>query len=257
MREHTDLRVRRTHAALRDALIALIPEKGFDAVTVGDITERAMVNRATFYRHYQDKYDLVASIFKDAVDTLISELGHPPDDLDAVCRSLTEFSAIARPDSACSVNHELQSSFEAWVKFFEHFARHTRLYQAMLGRRGSTWFTAQMVSYLADGFTKRSQASKLWPPKKSRDAIPSDVGAVCMANWLVGILTWWLESGTGYSPRQVAIWSHSLMFRGIHYAMGFDVGNATDIPGQSLADGAGQIKDRVQDQATVVTLKIS
>jgi len=233
MREQTDLRVRRTHAALRDALIALIPEKGFDAVTVGDITERAMVNRATFYRHYQDKYDLVASIFKEAVDTLISELGQPPDDLDAICRSLTEFSAIARSDGAHSANHESQSSLEAWVKFFEHYSRHTRLYQAMLGRRGSTWFTAQMVSYLADGLAKRSKTSKLWLPKQSGDALPLDVCLVCAANWLVSILTWWLESETGYSPRQVAIWSHDLIFRGIHYATGFNVGNTTDISDQA------------------------
>ena len=74
-RERTDLRVRRTHALLQKTLIDLIAEKGFDAVTVGDIAERAMVNRSTFYRHYPDKYALVTNIFEDAVDQLVSELG--------------------------------------------------------------------------------------------------------------------------------------------------------------------------------------
>ena len=47
---------------LREALIDLIEEQGFDALRVGEITERAMVSRATFYRIYQDKYDLVEDL---------------------------------------------------------------------------------------------------------------------------------------------------------------------------------------------------
>jgi AcrR family transcriptional regulator len=56
--EQTDPRVRRTHQVLQAALIDLAAERGFDAITVGDIARRSSVNRATFYRHYQDKYDL-------------------------------------------------------------------------------------------------------------------------------------------------------------------------------------------------------
>src|SRR6266700_8161509 len=54
-----DLRVRRTRKLLQQAFIELTVEKGFAALTVRDITERAMVNRSTFYRHYLDKYDLL------------------------------------------------------------------------------------------------------------------------------------------------------------------------------------------------------
>jgi AcrR family transcriptional regulator len=54
-----DLRVRRTRKLLKSALIELTIEKGFAAVTVQDIADRAMVNRATFYRHCLDKYDLL------------------------------------------------------------------------------------------------------------------------------------------------------------------------------------------------------
>jgi AcrR family transcriptional regulator len=44
-----DRRIRRTRATLRDALIALILERGFDSITVQDITDRANLARATFY----------------------------------------------------------------------------------------------------------------------------------------------------------------------------------------------------------------
>ena len=60
-----DLRVVRTRRMLRDAMIALTIQKGFDTVTINDIVGLAMVNRATFYRHYQDKYDLVESYLDD------------------------------------------------------------------------------------------------------------------------------------------------------------------------------------------------
>ena len=76
--EQTDLRIRRTHKFLQEAMIELVIEKGFDAITVGDIAERAMINRATFYRHYQDKYDLVAKIFEGNRQSPGGEYEAPP-----------------------------------------------------------------------------------------------------------------------------------------------------------------------------------
>jgi AcrR family transcriptional regulator len=54
-----DLRVRRTRRLLQQAFEELMREKSFKALTVQDITERAMVNRATFYDHFDDKYALL------------------------------------------------------------------------------------------------------------------------------------------------------------------------------------------------------
>lgn len=48
-----DRRVRRTRRALQDSLTSLILEKGYDAVTVEDITDRADLGRTTFYLHYK------------------------------------------------------------------------------------------------------------------------------------------------------------------------------------------------------------
>ena len=54
-----DPRVKRTRSLLEEAFKDVLREKGFQAVTVQDITERAGVNRATFYAHFQDKYGLL------------------------------------------------------------------------------------------------------------------------------------------------------------------------------------------------------
>src|SRR5258708_35082763 len=54
-----DLRVNRTHKLLQEALVELAVQKGFSAVAVSDITKYAGVNRATFYRQYDYKFDLL------------------------------------------------------------------------------------------------------------------------------------------------------------------------------------------------------
>ena len=56
-----DRRIQRTRRLLQDALITLILEKGYDKITVQDIIDEANVGRSTFYAHYLDKDDLMAS----------------------------------------------------------------------------------------------------------------------------------------------------------------------------------------------------
>lgn len=103
----SNLRVRRTKILLREALIELVEERGFEALTIGELTSRAMVSRAAFYRNYQDKYDLVEQIFEEAMSALLNAVGdlgreHPP---------------------------------EIWVKFFEHIAQYERLFERCLAER--------------------------------------------------------------------------------------------------------------------------
>ena len=56
-----DRRVRRTRDRLGDALVQLIHEKPFDAITVEEVLARADVSRSTFYEHFRDKQDLLLS----------------------------------------------------------------------------------------------------------------------------------------------------------------------------------------------------
>lgn len=60
-----DRRITRSKKALRDALIELMEERGFDGFTVNDLCERADLNRGTFYNHFHDKDDLLAKLEDD------------------------------------------------------------------------------------------------------------------------------------------------------------------------------------------------
>jgi AcrR family transcriptional regulator len=169
-----NLSVRRTQKLLREALIELIEERGFDALTVREITERAMVSRATFYRNYQDKYALVEKIFTEATQALFNTVvesgtAHPP---------------------------------QIWVWFFEHIAEYERLYRALLGRKGSPWFVLKMRASLVDLVEQLSHSQPvedhpIYPPS---DTLIPDL----VATMLVEAVTWWLEQGRPYSPQEIA-----------------------------------------------------
>ena len=199
--EQMDLRVRRTRVNLREALIDLIEEKGFDAVTVGDIAERAMVNRATFYRHYPDKYTLVTGIFEEAITQMMREVPLP-EHLEAI----TSASSASERET-----EQLESALAVWSALFEHLARNARLYRAMLGKRGSSWFTAQVRDSFAQALRQRARTlSALGVSMGATDdpkTAPLEFVIICLANWFVGMLSWWMENNMIYSPQQMAIWS--------------------------------------------------
>jgi AcrR family transcriptional regulator len=66
---------------LREALIELVLEKGIEGITVNEITERAMINRSTFYRHYEDKNDLLERGIDEMLLELTDQLVPPPKDI--------------------------------------------------------------------------------------------------------------------------------------------------------------------------------
>ena len=173
----SNLRVRRTKILLREALIALIEERGFEALTIGELTERAMVSRAAFYRNYQDKYDLVEQIFEEAMSALLGAVGE-----------------LGREHPA-----------EIWVTFFEHIAHYERLYRALLGSKGSPWFVRKMRASLTGLVKERGRlphgpnASPLPVHAFSDELVPDLVSAL-----FVEAITWWLEQGRPYTPREIA-----------------------------------------------------
>ena len=76
--EKVDPRVLRTRKLLLDAFLSVMYEKGFDEVTIQDITDRATVNRATFYAHFSDKYALLdATIGESFLHALQHRLNQP------------------------------------------------------------------------------------------------------------------------------------------------------------------------------------
>ncbi|MDM5227305.1 TetR/AcrR family transcriptional regulator [Cytobacillus sp. NJ13] len=75
METRTDRRILRTKKAINKAFLELFEEKEFDRITINDITERADVNRGTFYLHYTDKYALLAQCIDDHLSGMFNSPG--------------------------------------------------------------------------------------------------------------------------------------------------------------------------------------
>jgi len=200
--EQTDLRIRRTHKFLQEAMIELIMEKGFDAITVGDISERAMINRTTFYRHYQDKYDLVAKIFEDATNRLVENM---------------------KPFQKQNGQQAMENPPEIWLQVFEHFAENARLYRAMLGKNGSSWFAARISDYTVKIVLELESIwrAELEPDQTIDPAMPPELPAIQLAHVLLGTIIWWLESDQRATPKQMSSWFYRFAFYGYLAALGY------------------------------------
>lgn len=72
MKKKKDLRVIRTQKMIIEAFVKLVEIQGYDAVTVQNIADEAMINRATFYAHFKDKQDLYEQIFDFAIEAFTS-----------------------------------------------------------------------------------------------------------------------------------------------------------------------------------------
>lgn len=74
MIKKTDLRVIKTKNLIYNTLIELMKDKTFEEIKVSDICNKALINRSTFYSHYEDKYDLLVDFINSLKNEFISEL---------------------------------------------------------------------------------------------------------------------------------------------------------------------------------------
>ena len=74
MEKKTDLRVIKTKNLIYNTLIELMKDKTFEEIKVSDICNKALINRSTFYSHYEDKYDLLVDFINSLKDEFVTEL---------------------------------------------------------------------------------------------------------------------------------------------------------------------------------------
>lgn len=74
MSEKTDLRITKTYMFLHNAFTQLLEEKRFEDFTVNELCDRAMIRRATFYKHFADKYEYFTFYMKEIMATFQDRL---------------------------------------------------------------------------------------------------------------------------------------------------------------------------------------
>jgi len=177
MSKKLDPRVKRTRQLLRDSMMALIVERGFEAITVKDITDRATLNHATFYLHYRNKQELLSQSMTEIFD---------------------ELRATAAPPSLDDPQLPITQS----TILFEHVARYADFYRAVLGASGIPAFAAQLRAYLSE--TIRQRLVQVIE-RENPAALPLvDLTAQFSAGAYLSVIIWWLEGSTVYTPSELA-----------------------------------------------------
>ena len=164
--ESTDRRVLRTQQALRDALVALILERGYEAVTVQDVLDRANVGRATFYTHFYDKDDLLLSGFAHLRAELNHQLG-----------GLGERASLER--AVLPISRVL----------FRHAGTYRKVYKAMVGKRSGNVFLTQL-----HGYVEGALRDQLQPQAAYEESADVELIVQYVTGALLSLLTWWLDA---------------------------------------------------------------
>ena len=118
--EKLDPRVRRTRGLILQAFNDLLSEKNFESVSVQDVTDKAQINRATFYAHFQDKYALldfsIQQMFMQEIEKrTLNVCSYSPDNLRNLILAVCEF--LGKLHTSCSQPHQqFESLVEGTIK---------------------------------------------------------------------------------------------------------------------------------------------
>lgn len=186
MKQKLDRRVRRTRRLLGEALVALITEKEYESISITDITERADLNRATFYLHYGSKEELLVDMLEERFDELVQRM------------------------EAINPNRPQWETYEAEVLIFEHAAEHHKMYKVLLGQNGVGYVVNRIVQYIADVV---EEDMKRFITTDDIN-IPLPLVAQHVAGALYAQLAWWITHDMPYTPEYMAKITHRMCMRG-------------------------------------------
>jgi AcrR family transcriptional regulator len=120
LEEKLDPRVKRTRNLILEAFNGLLAEKGFESISVQDVTDRAQINRATFYAHFPDKYALldytITQWFRREIENRTLDACHyTPDNLKNLILAVCVF--LSNMHSKCAQPHQqFESLVEGTIK---------------------------------------------------------------------------------------------------------------------------------------------
>ncbi|KWW21442.1 MULTISPECIES: TetR/AcrR family transcriptional regulator [Peribacillus] len=179
MEKKVDPRVRRTDNLLRDSLIELMDEKSYESITIKDITERATLNRATFYRHYEDKEDLL----NKSIDRMLEDL----------------FGDASKFYSVTKDPHELQHYVALHI--FEHIARSNKFFHVMLIKKGIPNFLQYLKDFIFQFYDHMILETDV---KEEELPVTKEVIVSYISAAYIGVISWWLENDMPFSSASMA-----------------------------------------------------
>jgi len=177
--EVQDRRVKRTQRLLAQALIELTLERGYESVTIRDITERADIGYATFFRHYTDKDALLHEVLEVVLDEMLL--------------LLQPFKADADPASVGTL-------------LFRYVQDHSEVCRVLLSSRGSMGLLQKVIET-----GTRNVLEQHTPAEQSQ--VPIEIAAHHIVASSIALIQWWLDHDLVYSAEQMGTIYRDLIVR--------------------------------------------
>lgn len=180
----SDRRIQRTRELLRKALIELIRERGYDAITIQEIVDRANVGRTTFYVHYNSKDELFISCH----EAIISEFRIGP--LHPLSRE-----ELLSPEAPLGMTSAYRHLEDARGLLYSIFQGKDGL---LILRRMRDWSAQEIEASLRAAFAEADSA------------IPFNLLANYLAGAQIALMQWWLEKRQPHTLKNLAQTFHRL-----------------------------------------------
>ncbi len=190
----TDRRIQRTRKLFQEALIALVRERGYDAITIQDIANRANLGRTTFYLHFNSKDDLFISCHESVLREFHFGLTH-----------VLSREELLSPEAAPGM-----------VSAYRHLQdERAMLYSIFRGKDGLL-----ILSRLRESNAQEIKSSLSAAFETSRTSIPLDLLANYLAGAQIALVQWWLEKRQSHTLEDLAQIFHRLQRAAICDAFG-------------------------------------
>ena len=175
MKKETDLRVIKTKKLLYQTLIELMKDKTFEEIKVSDICTTAMINRSTFYAHYEDKYELLL----DFINTLKKEF----------------VEELSKQDNANLTPREYY--LKLIELFLEHIENKKDIYNAIMINNRNSIMMDILLSVVNDDILKNIKENDINPN------VPSDIIAKFYLGGVINLGVEWLSNNNKYTKKQI------------------------------------------------------
>lgn len=180
-------RRQQTRKQLIETTLKLVLEKGYDSITIQDITDRADLGRGTFYIHFKDKAEIVWAAIQD----MLREM---------------EQQAHAQFDPSMP-----QVEYYALRNIFHHAQNNRDLYRVVFGGQGSALLAGRVQDLLAGILLHDIRGA---PRAGKREfEIPEEMLAQMLTGLLTRVLFWWLESPKQYSAEEMVAFTYQMLYR--------------------------------------------
>ena len=173
----TDLRIQRTQKAIVDAFYELLDEKSFGSITVIDICDRALINRGTFYTHFEDKYSLLDKCISDIMYGLHEQVkrAHGENDL------ITYYNEV----------------MDLGIWFLDNNRKRIR---TIILKADSALVFDKVHAILTHNIINRLSHAR---PRDGKGSLPSDILAEFFAGGIISLIKWWLLDEPNYTLEDI------------------------------------------------------